>query len=242
MKHSNPSTLTNSAGVILFALFLLHSSLASAISIGQSDNFTDASLQNWAMGSSVITDSHMANIVNGGPAGSGDSFLEVIADGTDVAGGRMAFFNQTQWIGDYLGSGITAIAMDVNNFSSSEALNLRLAINGGFLDSNFNFIGGLFATSASVALDSGSGWTHVVFSLTPADLVAVSGRSNVTGNDVLAALGNVQELRLLNSAAPDWNGLPVTATVGFDNITAVPLPPAFVLFASGLVMLLAKRR
>ena len=80
----------------------------------------------------------------------------------------------------------------------------------------------------------------MVFSLLSGDLVPVSGRSGVTGNDVMVALGNVLELRLLNSATPDWSGLPVSATLGFDNVTAVPLPPAFVLFASGLVALLAK--
>jgi len=126
--------------------------------------------------------------------------------------------------------------------SFSETLNPRLAINGGFLDSSFNFIGGLFATSAGATLDSGSGWTHRVFSLLPGDLVPVSGRSGVTGNDVMVALGNVLELRLLNNATADWNGLPLSATLGIDNITAVPLPPALVLFASGLVALLAKRR
>jgi hypothetical protein len=82
----------------------------------------------------------------------------------------------------------------------------------------------------------------MVFSLLPGDLVPVSGRSGDTGNDVMAALGNVLELRLLNSATPDWNGLPVSAMLGVDNVTAVPLPPALVLFASGLVALLAKRR
>jgi len=46
----------------------------------------------------------------------------------------------------------------------------------------------------------------------------------------------------LNSASPDWNGLRTTATLGVDNIHAVPLPPALALFGSGLVVLLARRR
>ena len=134
--------------------------------------------------------------------------------------------------------------MDLENISSSEALNLRLAINGGFRDPSFNFIGGVFATSASISLDSGSGWTRAVFSLLPGDLVSVSGGigGNTTGNDVQASLANVLELRLLNSASPDWNGLPVAATLGIDNILAVPLPPALALFGSGLLVLLARRR
>jgi len=222
---------------MLFLLCLLQPGTVRAISVGQVDDFEDGTIHGWKMGANSITASHMTNIADGGRAGVGDNFLQVIADGTAVAGGRLTFFNQAQWRGDYLGTGITSIAMDLNNFSSNEALNLRLAIEGGMSDPNNpgNFIGGLFATSASASLDSGSGWTHVVFSLTPGDLTPVSGRSGATGNDVLAALANVLELRLLNSANPDWTGLPAVATLGIDNIAAVPLPPAVLLFGSGLV-------
>ncbi len=135
-------------------------------------------------------------------------------------------------MGDYLSAGTTSIAFDVNNISSREVLNLRLAINGGFLDSSFNFIDGLFATAASVSLDCGSGG---LFSLPPGDLTAISGQSGSTSNDVLAALGNVTELLLLNSINPDWTGQLVAVTLGIDNITAVvvPLPPTVLLFVSG---------
>lgn len=227
---------------LIGGLLLLQSGLASAVSTGQIDDFTDGTLQNWAMGASSITTTHMTNIADGGPAGAGDNFLQVVSDGVNAAGGRMTFFNKSQWTGDYLSAGITAISMDLNNISSSEALNLRLALNGGFIDANFNIVGGLFATSASVTLDSGSGWTHVVFSLAPGDLVPVSGRISTPGNDVLATLGNVQEFRLLNSAVPDWTGLPVIATLGIDNVTTVPLPPSLALFTSGLFSLLLARR
>jgi hypothetical protein len=190
------------------------------------------------MGDTVVTGTHMTNIATGGPAGTSDSYLEVISDNTNVAGGRLTFFNQAQWAGDYLGAGIAAIAMDLKNVSSTETVNLRLALEGG----PNALVGGLFATSTSVPLESGSDWTRAVFSLAPGDLVPVSGRSGVTGNDVMAALGNVVELRLLNSADPDWTGLPVSATLGIDNITAVPLPPAALLFGSGLAGLGLWRR
>jgi hypothetical protein len=221
----------------LFGLLLLQSNLAPAVSTAQIDDFTDGTRQGWEMGVTDITATHMTNIADGGPAGAGDSFLEVRADGTAVAGGRLTFFNQAHWTGDYLGAGVISIAMDLKNFSSSDTLNIRLAIEGGFLDPNNTgvFVGGLYATSASVKLDSGSGWTRVVFSLLPADLVPINGRSGVAGNDVLAALGNVLELRLLNSASPDWTGPPVTATLGVDNIRAVPLPPSALLLCSGLL-------
>jgi len=229
---------------ILSLLCMLQSGTASAISLGQIDDFTDGTTQTWIMGASGVTATHITNIASGGPAGTGDNFLQVVADGTLVAGGRLTLFNQAQWTGDYLSAGITSIALDLKNFSSSEPLNMRLAIEGGFLDPNNpgSFIGGLFATSASVTLESGGGWTHVVFSLLADDLTPVSGRSGVPGNDVQAALANVTELRLLNSASPDWTGLPVVATLGIDNVSAVPLPPAALLFASGLMGLGMWRR
>ena len=221
----------------LSLLLLLQSGAALAVSVGQSDDFEDGTRQAWEMGFIDATTNNMTNIADGGPAVAGDNYLEVVADGTQVAGGRLTFFNRSQWSGDYIGAGITAIALDVSNIASSAPLNLRLAIDGGFSDPDNpgSFIGGLFATSASISLEAGTGWTHAVFSLLPAALTPVSGRSGVTGNDVLAALGNVTELRLLNSELPDWNGLPVSATLGIDNIQAVPLPPTALLFGSGLL-------
>jgi len=218
---------------LLFCLLLLQSGTAWAISVGQIDDFEVGTRQEWQMGFSGATSSNMTNIANGGPAGAGDNFLQVVADGTLVAGGRLTFFNTLQWSGDYLGAGITAITLDLNNISSSQPLNLRLGFNGS---------GGLFTTTASVSLASDSGWTQASFSLLPADLTSVSGRSGLTGFDALATLGNVTELRLLNSASPDWTGLPVVATLGIDNVSAVPLPPAAFLFGSGLIGLCMWRR
>lgn len=234
MLTNNDSTHIKRSRVrgCFFGLLLLQSGLAAGVSTTQIDTFSDGTLQGWAMGIPSITNSHMTNIADGGPAGAGDNYLEVIADNTTSAGGRLTFFNKVQWTGDYPGAGITAIAMDLKNFSSTETLNLRLAIAGGALLPRQ-----LFATDASVSLASGSDWAHVVFSLAPGDLVPVSGGSGIPGTDIMTALGNVVELRLLNSVAPDWAGLPVGATLGIDNISAVvvPLPSSVLLFGSGLL-------
>jgi len=243
-NRSNNIRLTVSGFAVLLSLLLLQSGTARAISVGQLDNFEDGTLQDWRMGIPSVTTSFMKNITDGGPAGVGDSYLEVTADSTVSAGGsRLTFFNRLQWTGDYTAAGITAIAMDLKNFNPSEALNMRLAINGGFGPSS-GMTGGVFTSAASISLDSGSGWTRAVFSLLPGDLIPISGGvgGNTTGNDVQATLANVLELRLLNSASPDWSGLRTTATLGVDNIHAVPLPPALALFGSGLVVLLPRRR
>jgi len=224
--------------ILGLALFFLQPATAWAVIIGQVDTFESGSRENWQMGQPSITTSNITNLFTGGPAGTGDNYLEVSADGSTSGGGKLTFFNQSQWTGDYLAAGITAISMDLINFSSAEVLNIRLGINGGVTDPNNpgGVIGGQFVTSASASLISGSGWVHVVFSLNLVDLMSVSGRSGVPGNDALATLGNVKELRLLNSAVPDWSGQPVIATLGIDNVTAVvPIPSALLLFISGLI-------
>ena len=246
LNCSNNTRRSASVFSMLCLLCLFPPGTAQAISLGQIDNFEDGTLQDWRMGFSATTADHMTNIADGGPAGTGDNYLQVAPISTELFGGnRLTFFNTQQWQGNYTAAGITAIAMDVQNFSSSEVLNLRLGINGGYVDPNTgtSYIGGTFTTS-SISLDSGSGWTRVVFSLLPGDLIAsdVGRSSNTPGNNVQATLANVLELRLLNSATADWNGLPVTATLGVDNIQAVPLPPALALFASGLMLLLPGRR
>lgn len=242
--RSNNRRLTVPGIAMLLSLLLLQSGVVRAISVSQIDDFEDGTLQGWEMGTTTVTADHMTNITDGGPVGVGDSYLEVTSDSSvNFGGSRLTFFNRLQWTGDYTAAGITAIAMDLKNFSPTEALNIRLAINGGF-GPNFNMTGGVFTSAASISLDSGSGWTRAVFSLLPGDLIPISGGvgGNTTGNNVQATLANVLELRLLNSAIPHWSGLKVTATLGVDNIHAVPIPPTFVLFGSGLVVLLHRRR
>jgi hypothetical protein len=217
----------------LLCLVVLHSGTAWAASVGQMDDFEDGSRQGWQMGFIDATNNNMTNVADGGPAGAGDNFLQVFSDGTAVASGRLTFFNKNQWTGDYLGAGVTSITMHMRNLSPRAPLNMRLGVNGD---------GGLFVTAASLALAGGSGWTTAAFSILPDDLTSVSGRAGPAGFDAMATLGNVTELRLLNSASPDWTGLPVSATLGIDNIRVVPLPPAAWLFVSALLGLGAVQR
>jgi len=248
LTRSNKMALSTSAFAVLCLLCLLPPGTARAVSVGQIDTFEDGTLQGWQQGLSATTADHMRNISTGGPAGSNDNYLEVTSDSTLAFGGsRLTFFNREQWTGDYTAAGITAIAMDVKNFCPCEPLNLRVGINASVADpTGTQIIGGTFTTSASFSLDSSSGWTRVVFSLRPEDLVAVDpARGNyVMGNDVMVTLANVNELRLMNNDPlnPDWNGLPITSRLGVDNIQVVPLPPALALFASGLGVLLTRRR
>jgi len=241
---SNNTSFSAPYIAILFSVLLLQSGTAAAVSVGMVDTFSDGTLQGWQLGSIDETPQHMTNIVDGGPAGVGDNYLQTVADALEpAAGNRLTILNRLQWAGDYTTAGVTSIAMDVSNFGP-DPLNLRLGISGGTVIDPVNGTvdGGLFVTTASVSLAAGSGWTHVVFSFVASDFTAVSGRSGQTGNNIDATLADVWELRLLNSATPSWTGLKTTTTLGIDNISAVPLPPALLLYGSGLIILGAWRR
>ncbi len=201
---------------IVFALLLVPS--ASAVLLGQIDDFQDGTTQNW--GSGVNNPVPPVNSADNGPLGIGDHCLLAATTGTVGPGGKMVFFNMAQWTGDYTTAGVTKIAMMFNNLGGQD-LTMRLALDGG---------GGMFSTVDEVTLTAGSGWQSVEFSLAAPDLVSVGGAS------VAGTLSNVTVLRVLNSDVPSWNGTDVTAELFVDNITAVPEPAALFVLTVGWLL------
>jgi hypothetical protein len=180
-----------------------------------------------------------SNVASGGPAGAGDNYLQLAANGSAVAGGRLAVLNSTQWAGNYLAGGITSIRMDVNNFGPSDLV-LRL------LFEDFDGPGppaNLALTLAGVTVPANSGWMAVSFDLSLANLGVE------TFGTVIGALGHVDTLRIFHNPDPTFPGPgvgipPVDVVLGVDNIaaTAVPEPTTLVLVGGGLAALLARRR
>src|SRR5690606_19044738 len=122
-----PRWVSSTALVLLLGIPAAAS--AAPITIGQIDTFEDGTTQGWqinllGMGTPLLP--VPANIPTGGPAGSGDNFLEMVSTGIPMtAGNRMTVLNAAQWAGDYLAGGVTAISMDVANFGPTD-VNLRL--------------------------------------------------------------------------------------------------------------------
>jgi hypothetical protein len=207
----------------LVALLLVTLALpAQAVTLGQTDTF-ETSIAGWRAGGA----SPLAPAVqqDGGPDGVGDAFMLLQSFGTEGAGGRLVVFNTDQWAGDYRGAGITGITLDLVNFGNTDlALRLRLSSNGGI---------GLSTLAAN--LPANSGWTQVYFSLS-ADALGLS--ASVHGS----VLADVQELRLFHATTAAFPGEFITATLGVDNIAAVPLPPAVALMSVGLVALATRQR
>ncbi len=207
---------------------LLLSALAAAppagsVILGQIDDFQDGTTQGW--GSGVGNPNPPVNVSDVGPAGVGDSSLQITSTGGFGPGSRLVAFSFFQWAGDYTSAGVDLIVADVNNVGST-ALDLRLAIDGS---------GGQFASSVAVPLAPGSGWQTIGLPISPADLTSVGGF------DVNATLASAVQLRLLSAASPSFMGDPIVAELLVDNIVAVPEPSPMLLTAGFAALLFGAR-
>jgi hypothetical protein len=198
--------------VALAALLAMAGAAQAAIVARQVDTFEDEAnpALDWMSGPSNQTPPQR---LSGGPGGAGDHYMRLRSSGiAGDPGGRLVAFNSNQWAGDYLGAGVAALHMHVNNTGATDLL-LRLLLR--------DFTHGQALTSAgAVSVPAASGWTSVSFPL---------GAGDLTGGDYATAMGSIGELTLLHSPDEppvlDRRFTPtIAATLGVDNITAVPVP------------------
>ena len=199
---------------------------AHAVGPGEVDTFSSG-VEGWFAGGGPVGGVPPAPptvIADGGPAGAGDSFLLLRANGSDGPGGRLVGMNASQWAGDYLGAGITAIAMDLRNLARTE-LSIRLYFEDPIAAPPLDEA----VTTMSVVLPVGAGWTHVVFPISPAALTVLQGSATTL-------LANTTVLRIFSGDAPDFPPDRVAGVLGVDNIQAiaVPEPATLALLVAGL--------
>ncbi len=197
------------ACVLATIVLTFTATVPAALIVGQTDDFQDSTTQGWRSGDPNLNPP--SNVADGGPLGAGDAYLQITSIGGGGAGSKLAAFNSAQWTGDYLAAGVSGIQMDVSNPGPND-LTLRLR-----LDS----LGGNVVTVTDILLPSGADWQTVSFDLIPA---------NLTGGDGNVALAGVIKVWLFHNpvaAFPDApDGPPgIVATLGVDNITAVPALP-----------------
>jgi hypothetical protein len=207
-----------------------------AVTVGQIDTFQDGTTMGWHVPGA--SPNPPANVPNGGPTGAGDAYLQLVATGVAGPGGRLAVLNTSQWTGDYLTAGITAIRMDVNNFGPDD-LFLRL------LFEDFDMPGppaNLALSANAIFVPANSGWMTILFPISPSDLV-VDTFGTVTG-----ALMETDTLRIFHNPQPTFPGpgvgIPlVNATLGVDNMSAtaaIPEPGTVALLSGGLLLLIGR--
>ncbi|MEE9297340.1 MAG: hypothetical protein V3W34_20570 [Phycisphaerae bacterium] len=180
--------------------------VAYAVTCGQVDDFQGGTTMGWTEG--AISPNPPSNVPDGGPLGAGDAYLLNVSTGGFGPGSRLVMFNQAQWAGNYLATGVTRIEADMANLGTTP-LSMRIAIEGN--------LGQRYSSSTAVVLPADGRWRHVSFELTTADLTIVGGATSI--GDVLA---DVQTMRILSAAAgPSWSGDAIAATLGVDNIAAI---------------------
>jgi hypothetical protein len=188
---------------------LLPSFANGQITFGQVDNFQSLDTSGWTMGLNSI----MLPIVisTGGPEGANDPWLEVISTGGAKANSKMVTFNAQQWTGNYVTAGVTAITAEMADFGPSP-LYMRTAIQDNF--------GSEYGSTTAFMLPPDSQWHLVTFDMTPQGQSLIQGGSSAT-----QALSDVGVLRILSAQnAPLFMADTVQATLGIDDITAVPEP------------------
>lgn len=203
-------------GALLCALagFAAWASPAEALVNGQIDNFEDGTTDFWGIGGAAPPGS-LINVATGGPAGVGDHFLQLTADGNG-AGGRLVSFNQAQWLGNYTLAGVNAIEMDLKAFSftGSSSLNIRIA----FRSATGNGAAPGYVSAVALTLVADGQWHHIVFSF--ASFVPINSPPPLA-----TLLTNPAELRIINAASPNTLlGDNIIGVLGVDNIHAIPEP------------------
>lgn len=199
---------------------------AGAIVFGQLDDFQDGTTMNWGNGANQVQ-----LVGSGGPGGVNDAYMQVTATGGG-AGGRLVAQNFNQWLGDYIGAGVTAIEFDLIN-QGAVTLSIRLAFK---TESGFSSSGYL---SLPIILAPGSSWQHFSISITEANLTAINGSGGTPPAPYGTFFQNgIGETRIINEAgATNLMGDPVVGQLGIDNIHAIPEPTATMLAAGGLFWL-----
>lgn len=203
---------------------------ARAVSLFQVQTFDDPA-HGWVVGAGpVIGTPTLLPTELGGPAGPADPFLSIEATGGSGPGSRLSAQNFGQWAGDYLGSGVSLVRMDVRNFGPDDLFLRLLFIEFGAMGP----IGFSFSTDP-IHVPAQSGWQTIAFGVTPGALTTPLG-------SVLSVLSNTGELRIFHNPAPFFepgSNPEVAATLGVDNITAdqvVPEPATLSLLLGGLAL------
>ena len=103
--------------------------------------------------------------------------------------------------------------MDLENLGATP-LTVRVA----FQDVNFNE----YSSTTAISLPASPGWLHAIFNLSDSSMTQISG----TPQPFSTALANgFTEVRILDAAAPAFDGDTIAATLGVDNITALGAVP-----------------
>ena len=213
-------------GLISATLACLSACAATASPIlNQVNNFSAGATSNWSNGGGAADP---VNVSTGGPAGAGDAFLRVNANGGGGPGSRLVTFNRGgQWTGNFATAGVTGLTMDLKNFGTTP-LSMRVA----FQES----AGAWYVSTQPVSLLPDNAWHAATFPLTQAAMTRTTGSTAFN-----TALTRVNEFRIVDNTGVDYHGEAISSSFGVDNVRAVPEPAGAGLLGGALLPFLARR-
>jgi hypothetical protein len=208
-------------------LFGSQAAPAVAVSLATLDAFNSGTTAGWGGGAAISV------APNSGPSGAGDNALRVSATN------RVAIVNTAQWAGDYAGSGVNRLLLDVRN-DNAFPLQMRLGLARGVVGSGGS--GDTYVSASAVPVPADGQWHHITLSLAPGDLVPHTNNTNPTPSAAFA-LESVSHFRIIHNTSPDFLGATGPAVFLLDNITAIPEPATLALaaFALGAIPVLRNR-
>jgi len=200
-------------GTLLLAAVLLQPTVGSAVVLGQIDTFQDGTLQNWDAGLGGIEPPFPPVVIpDGGPGGVGDRYMQITGiGGLPNPGSRINVINRDlQWSGNYLAGGVNVITMSLKNTGATDLV-VRVMIGDVAVGSLPPL--NMAVSRDSVVLPAGGGWVAATFNITPSRMVAARG-------NVLPALTNAGELRIMHNPNPTFPPPSAVGQLGVDNVKA----------------------
>lgn len=199
-------------GTLLLAAVLLQPTVGSAVVLGQIDTFQDGTLQNWDAGLGGIEPPFPPVVIlDGGPGGVGDHYLQITGVGGVGPGSKISVVNRNlQWSGNYLAAGVNVITMSLKNTGATDLV-VRVVIGDVAVGSLPPL--NIAVSTKGLSLPTGGDWVTAVFPISPGDLTAARG-------NVLAALTNAGELRVIHNAAATFPPPTIIGRLAIDNIKA----------------------
>jgi hypothetical protein len=177
-------------------------------------------------------------VPSGGPDGS--SYITVQRNPTQISFGSSVTMltgtdnlnaSNDQFVGDWLGSGLTRFSVYVrHNASEALPISTRFATSA-------NFPG----TTSSATVVPSNTWTQLSYDILPSSIGTTlnpEGPPNVF-NQTFSAVGNIQ---FFFTVPPGLTGSPNNITFGFDQIATTPEPASALLATTALFSALGIRR
>ena len=157
-----------------------------------------------------------------------NSYMRMRMEGSNSDNSRFLAFNTgSDWTGDFIAKGVTAIALKLANFSATDTVYLRIAISNSNNPLQPGGTGTWWMSDDFIQYDPESGWSDASFKITESSMHRVTSLYDGIGTDSFEdTLSDIKEIRILSSQFSD--SIPIgdhfAGIVGIDDIQLIEIP------------------